>query len=190
VIRKPAVSLIMPISLDHESYLGDRVELIAAEKAGIIKRGCPVVIGAPEDAAREVLVRPPSACAVPLLVYGQDFVAYEEHGRMVYQDETGLIDIAPPRLLGPATSSPMRRPPSRPCARPVSRFRNGRRRCGNDARLMAGPHAAAAARQAVGACAAAGCGSLDRRRPQSRRGAVVVAEAMAELEERNPRPLF
>ena len=39
----------MPVSLDHEAYLGDRVELIAAEKAGIIKRGCPVVIGAQES---------------------------------------------------------------------------------------------------------------------------------------------
>src|SRR5690606_14772265 len=45
VITKPAVSLIMPVSLDHQSYLGDKVEIIAAEKAGIIKRGCPVVIG-------------------------------------------------------------------------------------------------------------------------------------------------
>ena len=53
----PAVSLIMPISLDHEAYLGDRVELIAAEKAGIIKPGCPVVIGAQEtETAQDVLV--------------------------------------------------------------------------------------------------------------------------------------
>eukprot|EP01031_Cornospumella_fuschlensis_P006004 gene6004-7470_t len=44
VITNPAVSVIMPISLDHQAYLGDRVELIAAEKAGIMKRGCPVVI--------------------------------------------------------------------------------------------------------------------------------------------------
>ena len=48
VIRHPATSLIMPISLDHEAYLGDRVELIAAEKAGIIKPGSPVVIGQQE----------------------------------------------------------------------------------------------------------------------------------------------
>ena len=57
VIAKPAVSIIMPVSLDHEAYLGDRVELIAAEKAGIIKPGCPVIVGAQEhDEALEVLV--------------------------------------------------------------------------------------------------------------------------------------
>src|SRR5690606_21924516 len=56
VIDDPAASLIMPISIDHQAYLGDKVELIAAEKAGIIKEGCPVVIGFQFfDAAREVL---------------------------------------------------------------------------------------------------------------------------------------
>src|SRR5690606_39916124 len=41
VVKRPAVSVVMPISLDHEAYLGDRIELIAAEKAGILKPGCP-----------------------------------------------------------------------------------------------------------------------------------------------------
>ncbi len=101
VIRKPAVSIIMPVSLDHEAYLGDRVELIAAEKAGIIKPGRPVVIGAQEyDAARDVLIETAERLGCPLTVYGQDFVALEEHGRMIYQDETGLMDLTPPRLPG------------------------------------------------------------------------------------------
>ena len=57
VIDYPAVSLIMPISIDHEAFLGDRVELIAAEKAGIIKPGRPVIVGAQEsETAQEVLV--------------------------------------------------------------------------------------------------------------------------------------
>ncbi|MCO6386951.1 folylpolyglutamate synthase/dihydrofolate synthase family protein [Aliihoeflea sp. 40Bstr573] len=101
VIARPAVSVIMPISLDHEAYLGDRVELIAVEKAGIIKRGVPVVIGAQEhDAARDVLVDTAERLGCPLLVYGQDFIAYEENGRMIYQDEGGLLDLTPPRLVG------------------------------------------------------------------------------------------
>jgi len=101
VIRKPAVSIIMPVSLDHEAYLGDRVELIAAEKAGIIKPGRPVVVGAQEyDAARDVLIETAERLGCPLTVYGQDFVALEEHGRMIYQDETGLMDLTPPRLPG------------------------------------------------------------------------------------------
>ncbi|PWJ80207.1 dihydrofolate synthase/folylpolyglutamate synthase [Pseudaminobacter salicylatoxidans] len=101
VLKKPAVSLIMPVSLDHEAYLGDRVELIAAEKAGIIKPGRPVVVGAQEhDAAREVLVETAERLGCPLTIYGQDFVALEEHGRMIYQDESGLMDLTPPRLPG------------------------------------------------------------------------------------------
>lgn len=101
VIKRPAACVIMPISMDHEAYLGDRAELIAAEKAGIIKPGVPVVIGAQEsDAAREVLVSTAERLGAPSFIYGQDFIAFEENGRLVYQDETGLMDLTPPRLPG------------------------------------------------------------------------------------------
>lgn len=101
VIPKPAVSVIMPVSLDHQTYLGDKVEMIAAEKAGIMKPGCPVVIGRQEfDAAREVLVDTAERLGCPVSVYGQDFSAHEEFGRLVYQDEFGLADLPLPRLPG------------------------------------------------------------------------------------------
>ncbi|WEX08161.1 folylpolyglutamate synthase/dihydrofolate synthase family protein [Chelativorans sp. AA-79] len=101
VIAHPAASLIMPISLDHEAYLGDRVELIAAEKAGIIKPDSPAVIGQQEwDAARDVLIETAERLGAPFEVYGQDFIAVEENGRMVYQDEDGLMDLPLPRLVG------------------------------------------------------------------------------------------
>ncbi|MDW5315800.1 folylpolyglutamate synthase/dihydrofolate synthase family protein [Rhizobium sp. PL01] len=101
VIKTPAVSVIMPISLDHQAYLGDRVELIAAEKAGIMKRGCPVVIGhQEEDTARDVLISIAERLKCPVSVYGQDFMAHEEFGRLVYQDEFGLADLPVPRLPG------------------------------------------------------------------------------------------
>ena len=101
VITDPAVSLIMPISLDHQAYLGDRVELIAAEKAGIMKRGRPVVIGQQQfEAARDVLVSTAERLGCPVTVYGQEFSAHEEFGRLIYQDEFGLTDLPLPRLLG------------------------------------------------------------------------------------------
>ncbi len=101
VIAKPAVSVIMPISLDHQAYLGDRVELIAAEKAGIMKRGCAVVIGhQEEDAARNVLMSTAERLGCPYTVYGQDFMAHEEFGRLIYQDEFSLSDLPLPRLVG------------------------------------------------------------------------------------------
>lgn len=101
VIVDPAVTVIMPISLDHVAYLGDRVELIAAEKAAIMKPGCPSVIGYQgEPAALEVLVSAAERIGCPYTVFGQDFLAYEEFGRLVYQDEYGLLDLPLPRLLG------------------------------------------------------------------------------------------
>ncbi len=101
VIPRAAVSIVMPISLDHQAYLGDRVELIAAEKAGIMKRGVPVVIGFQgEEAARDVLVDTAARLGCPYAVYGQDFMAHEEFGRLVYQDEFGLADLPLPRLPG------------------------------------------------------------------------------------------
>ncbi|HEV7255078.1 MAG TPA: folylpolyglutamate synthase/dihydrofolate synthase family protein [Mesorhizobium sp.] len=101
VVKQPAVSLIMPVSLDHESYLGDRVELIAAEKAGIIKPNCPVVIGQQEsETALEVMVDAADRLDAPAFIYSQDFWGFRENGRLVYQDEEGLIDLSPPKLAG------------------------------------------------------------------------------------------
>lgn len=101
VITNPAVSIIMPISLDHQAYLGDSVELIAAEKAGIMKAESPVVIGHQEyDAALDVLVQTAERLKCPTAVYGQDYSAHEEFGRMVYQDEFSLVDAPLPRLPG------------------------------------------------------------------------------------------
>lgn len=101
VIERPAVAVIMSISLDHQAYLGDRVELIAAEKAGILKPAVPVVIGAqPEEAAREVLTDIAARLRCPLNLFGQDFFAHEENGRLVYQDDEELIDLPLPRLAG------------------------------------------------------------------------------------------
>lgn len=101
VIERPAVTMIMPISLDHQAYLGDRVELIAAEKAGIIKPGVPLVVGfQDDDAARQTILATAERLKAPAMVYGQDYSAHEEHGRLVYQDEFGLLDLPLPRLPG------------------------------------------------------------------------------------------
>jgi dihydrofolate synthase / folylpolyglutamate synthase len=101
VIARPAVSLIMPVSMDHEAYLGDTPEKIAFEKAGIIKHGCPVVIGQqPFAGAKDTLIALAEKAGGRLAVYGQEFLAFEEHGRMVYQDEDGLLDLPKPALTG------------------------------------------------------------------------------------------
>lgn len=101
IIPEPAVSLIMPVALDHQAFLGNTVEQIAFEKAGIIKDNTPVVIGFQAyDSARDVLLTQAEKHNAPVAVYGQDFTAWAEHGRMAVQSRRGLLDLPRPRLVG------------------------------------------------------------------------------------------
>ena len=100
VISNPKVSVITPVSLDHESFLGDVVEKIAFEKAGIIKPGCQVVIAEQNDLSRDVLEAAAERVRAPIAIGGQDFSSHEERGRLVYQDENGLLDLPMPKLVG------------------------------------------------------------------------------------------
>ncbi|MCO4778284.1 MAG: bifunctional folylpolyglutamate synthase/dihydrofolate synthase, partial [Lentibacter algarum] len=71
VINKPALTVITPVSFDHPQFLGDTVAKIASEKAGIIKRGVPLVLsGQPEDAA-EVIEAKAASLGAPLIAQGQ-----------------------------------------------------------------------------------------------------------------------
>ena len=97
----PALTLITPVDLDHQQFLGDTLADIAGEKAGIIKRGVPCIVGPQQDEAMEVIERQAVRLGAPLIAYGQHFQVSEEHGRLVYQDETGLLDLPLPALPGP-----------------------------------------------------------------------------------------
>ncbi|MDZ4382542.1 MAG: folylpolyglutamate synthase/dihydrofolate synthase family protein [Parvibaculum sp.] len=100
VVGKPAVSIITPVDLDHQAFLGDTIELIATEKAGILKRGVPAAIGPQTDEARVAIEMAAEKIGAPLFLHGQDFTAHEEGGALVYQDEDGLLDLPLPRLPG------------------------------------------------------------------------------------------
>jgi dihydrofolate synthase/folylpolyglutamate synthase len=100
VIARPAATCITPVALDHQEFLGNSLAAIAAEKAGIIKAGAPCIVGPQEDEARAVIMRRADQLGAPLFVYGEDYDAHEEHSRMVYQDGTGLLDLPRPRLAG------------------------------------------------------------------------------------------
>ncbi|MGY6704980.1 bifunctional folylpolyglutamate synthase/dihydrofolate synthase [Roseinatronobacter sp.] len=101
VVEQPALSIITPVSLDHQQYLGETLAEIAAEKAGIIKRGVPCVVAAQEDAALDVIEARAARLGAPLSVQGQHWHVTTEGGRLVYQDETGLLDLPLPNLAGP-----------------------------------------------------------------------------------------
>ena len=101
VIDHPALTVITPVSIDHQQYLGDTLGEIAVAKAGIIKRGVTCVVGPQEDAALAVIERKAARMGAPLLVHGQHWQVAEDRGRLVFQDENGLLDLALPNLPGP-----------------------------------------------------------------------------------------
>jgi dihydrofolate synthase/folylpolyglutamate synthase len=100
VVPNPAMTVIQPVGLDHKEFLGDDLAAIAAEKAGIIKKGAPLVVGPQVETARDVILARADRMGVPVFEFGQDFVSRQEHGRMVYEDEVGLLDLALPKLVG------------------------------------------------------------------------------------------
>lgn len=100
VVEKPALTVITPISMDHESFLGDTITQIAGEKAGILKPGVPCVVGPQTPEALEVLEARAMQIGAPLLVHGQDWQVWSEHGRLVFQDLNGLLDLPLPNLPG------------------------------------------------------------------------------------------
>lgn len=100
VVDKPLLSVITPVAYDHQQFLGDTLTSIAGEKAGILKEGVPCVLGPQEEEAENVIAEHAQQIGAPLKVYGRDWSAHEENGRLVFQDQIGLIDIAPPRLAG------------------------------------------------------------------------------------------
>jgi len=101
VIEKPALTVITPVSIDHQQYLGETLAEIAGEKAGILKRGVPCVVGPQEAAALEVIEARAARLGAPLLVHGQHWHVRDERGRLIFHDETGLCDLPLPRLPGP-----------------------------------------------------------------------------------------
>ena len=100
VVDTPVLTIITPVSVDHQQFLGDTLAEIAGEKAGIIKRRVPCVVGPQDDAGMDVIEAVAARHAAPLLAYGQQWHANAEAGRMVYQDERGLLDLQRPNLPG------------------------------------------------------------------------------------------
>ncbi len=101
VVNKPALTIITPISIDHTQFLGDTLTAIAGEKAGILKRGVPCIVGPQPDEALEVIEAKAARLGCPLFAHGQHWHMAEERGRFIFQDETGLLDLPMPALIGP-----------------------------------------------------------------------------------------
>ena len=100
VIDAPAACVLTPIGMDHMEFLGESLSAIAGEKAAIIKRGVPVVCAEQPPEAMAVIEAQAKRMRAPLHVAGEGWHVSVEHGRLVYQDERGLLDLAAPKLFG------------------------------------------------------------------------------------------
>ncbi len=101
VLDAPQCTVITPVSLDHQGFLGDTVEQIAGEKAGIIKPGVPLILAPQRPGARAVIDRAALQLGAPVRAWGEDFRAYPERDRLTYEEEELLWDLPAPALPGP-----------------------------------------------------------------------------------------
>jgi dihydrofolate synthase/folylpolyglutamate synthase len=100
VIEAPMATIVTPVSIDHIDFLGETLEKIATEKAGIFKRNTPAIIAAQNRDVLSVLERQAARLSAPVTIAGENWTATEERGRLVYQDDNGLLDLPAPKLYG------------------------------------------------------------------------------------------
>src|SRR5690606_29948719 len=100
LVPMPALTAIAPISLDHQHYLGDTLDAIAGEKAGILKAGVVGVIGPQPPEAAAAIARHAEATGAPLYRHGADWFVERAGGRLRYRGRDGAIDLPAPNLEG------------------------------------------------------------------------------------------
>ncbi len=186
VVAEPLATVITPVSIDHEKFLGDTLPAIAAEKAGILKRGRPAIIAPQPEPALSVIEDIAARRRSPLFVANRDWVAHPERGRLVYQDEDGLLDLPSPRLAGRhqfsnagAAIATLRRAG---LGLPAAAIEQGLINVEWPARLQRLTSGRLLARAPANAEVWVDGG-------HNPGAGIVIAEAMADLEERAPRPL-
>lgn len=100
VIESPALTGITPIDYDHAEFLGRDLAGIAREKAGIMKWHAPAVVAPQTDLVNAVLDAEASKLNVKPLFWGQDYRAYRQHGRLVFEANDTVLDLPLPALIG------------------------------------------------------------------------------------------
>lgn len=100
VLEKPLAAVVTPIALDHQNFLGNSLAEIAREKAGIFRAAAPAVVGPQTAEAMATLRAHAIAENARYFAHGAEWNAWRENGRLIYQDADGLCDLAPPRLIG------------------------------------------------------------------------------------------
>jgi dihydrofolate synthase/folylpolyglutamate synthase len=100
LVEGPAVTAIAPVSLDHQHYLGNTLEAIAGEKAGILKPGVTGVIGPQPREAAAVIARRAEAVGAPLYRQGAEWFVERASNGLRYRGRSGTHDLPLPNLPG------------------------------------------------------------------------------------------
>ncbi|MBD3730744.1 MAG: bifunctional folylpolyglutamate synthase/dihydrofolate synthase [Sphingomonadales bacterium] len=100
VVEAPAVCAIAQLGLDHQEFLGDTLEDIAREKAGIAKPGVPLVTMAYAPSVAEAVADVAAARGAPVFARGLAWDARIEGTRLHYEDARGALDLPAPALPG------------------------------------------------------------------------------------------
>jgi dihydrofolate synthase/folylpolyglutamate synthase len=187
VIERPLATVITPVSLDHAEHLGRTVGEIAAEKAGILKADVPAIVAAQPREALAVIERQAARVKARIRIAGEDWMATEERGRLVYQDDAGLLDLPAPKLFGRhqfenagVAIAALRAVSGLKLA--AAAFETGIAKADWPARMQRLSHGALAARVPAG-------GELWLDGGHNADGGRAIASALADLEERVSRPL-
>lgn len=100
VVARPAATVITSISLDHIAFLGDTVQAIASEKAGILKAGTPCVVARQTEDVLPVIEARAREIGAPLTVFDRDFGAYEQRNRLIFENRETQLILPLPALKG------------------------------------------------------------------------------------------
>ena len=96
----PTLCAITPIGFDHTGFLGDKLEGIAAEKAGILKHAVPAVIGRQREVSLQVIAQQAAKLAVPLFRMGHEWQMTPTASGFRYDSDHLSLDFPAPALVG------------------------------------------------------------------------------------------
>ena len=100
VVAAPAATVLTPIGLDHQEFLGTTLREIASHKIGILREGTPVIVGPQDHDVADLIEAEADRLGAPLYLFNRDWSVFEQHGRLVFQDDQGLLDLDLPPLHG------------------------------------------------------------------------------------------
>ncbi|MEL6768250.1 MAG: folylpolyglutamate synthase/dihydrofolate synthase family protein [Pseudomonadota bacterium] len=100
VVDEPALTIITPVSFDHQQYLGETLAEIAFEKAGILKPGVPCIVAPQAPEALAVIEARARAVGAPLRIAGRDWQLREAGDELIYEDHKGRLPLPRPALPG------------------------------------------------------------------------------------------